>query len=93
MAKKTNIFEVFKDKTIPLLNMIVIIFAIIGGIILIDNRVENAVYEILHSKEFINEIISQTHPSIIFDENESILNDIGGMNYHYCPDVEIIKGI
>lgn len=58
-----------------------IVLTIIVGIVVINNEIESKVQIITSSDSFINTLIARIHPYVIFDENGSILYDMGGMSY------------
>lgn len=80
-----------KESFIPILTVIVLIFSVIGGVYLIHQIVENKVEQIVNSEAFEKNLISKIHPYIIFNENNSILNDVGGMKY--IDYVKVFKGL
>lgn len=63
------------------LAIIGLIASIIGGLYLLDYRIQSEVESIISDENFLNRLIAQLHPYVIFDENNSILIDKGGMSH------------
>lgn len=77
------------------LAIIGLIASIIGGLYLLDYRIQSEVESIISDEKFLNKLIAQLHPYVIFDENNSILIDKGGMSHldSITVEKEILKKI
>ena len=65
-----------------------IVAAFVMAIINVPSYIKNIVKETVTSEEFVREVASHVRPSLLFDENGSILADQGATQY-ISPNIQV----
>jgi hypothetical protein len=81
----------FKKTLVTVLQVMGIIFGLIIAVYVLDDHIKNEIKNITNDEAFLNRLIAEIHPYVIFDENNSIIVDKGGMSH--IDRIEVQKEI
>ena len=85
----TNLNNLLKNIR-GIIGAIVVIAVLIGAIYGLNSYIETKIDKITNDEQFINKISSRIRPYIIFDSKETILLDMGGLQF--LEKIKVVPG-